>query len=133
MICSPEADLVLVVDSSGSIEFNERGDYELEKDFVINVINALGNLGPRGIQIGMVLFSDTAQNIFYLNTHTDKNQMINAVRNIPYLQQRTDIALAFRTLRDEQFVRNRGDRPEAPNIAIIITDGRQVNIYLKFT
>lgn len=125
LVCNPEADIILVVDSSGSIEFNNPGDYELEKRFIIDVINSLGALGPRGIQIGLVLFSDQVQNIFYLNTYQDKGQMINAVQNMPYIEQQTDIALAFENVRDRQLIPSRGDRPEAPNVAIIITDGKQ--------
>ena len=126
MICSLEADVILIVDSSGSIEHNGRGDYELEKQFIINVTNSLGQVGPRGIQFGLVLFSTSAQSIFYLNSYQDKTQMINAVRNMQYLAQQTDIAEAFQVVRDDQLVPGRGDRPEAPNVAIIITDGRQV-------
>ena len=128
MICHAETDVILIVDSSGSIEFNERGDYELEKQFVINVINSLGVLGPQDIQIGMVLFSTSAQNIFFLNTYQDKGQMINAVNNIPYLEQQTDIIEAFQVVRDQQLIPSRGDRPSVPNVAIIITDGFQVTL-----
>ena len=132
MICSAEADVILLVDSSGSIEYNERGDYDLEKEFIINIINALGELGPRGIQIGLVLFSTSPQNIFYLNQFQDKGQMINAVRNMPYLAEETDIAEAFTNVRDQQLIPSRGDRPEAPNVAIIITDGFQVKCFHNF-
>ena len=120
--------MILLVDSSGSIEHNERGDYELEKQFIINVINSFGAVGPQDIQIGMVLFSTSAQNIFFLNTYQNKGQMISAVRNIPYLELQTDIVEAFQVVRDQQLIPERGDRPAVPNVAIIITDGFQVRL-----
>ena len=128
MVCHAEADVIIVMDSSGSIEHNERGDYELEKEFVVNVINALGPLGPQDIQIGMVLFSTSPENIFFLNTYQDKGQMINAVRNVRYMQEQTDIIEAFEYVRDQQLIPSRGDRRAVPNVAIIITDGFQVRL-----
>ena len=128
MVCHAEADVIIVMDSSGSIEHNEPGDYELEKEFVVNVINALGPLGPQDIQIGMVLFSTSPENIFFLNTYQDKGRMINAVRNVRYMREQTDIIEAFEYVRDQQLIPSRGDRRAVPNVAIIITDGVQVRL-----
>lgn len=96
---------------------------------MVNVINSLGALGPRGIQIALVLFSTNAQVIFRLNQFTtDKAPMIAQVQAVPYLAQQTDIAAAFRLIQSDVFVQANGDRPEAPNVIIIITDGRQVSL-----
>ena len=134
--CTPQADIVFMLDSSGSIWFNNQGDqnnppdFQVEKDFVIDVIEGLGGrVGSDAIQIGLVVFGTDATNTFYLNQFQSKAQAEQAVRNVRYLgtTQQTNMYKAFNDLRTDQFNENRGDRRNAPNIAIIITDGRQVS------
>ena len=136
--CTPQADIVFMLDSSGSIWFNNRGnppnptnppDFEVEKNFVINVIEGLGGrVGRDAIQIGLILFGTDATDTFYLNRYQSKGEAEAAVRAVQYLgtTQQTNMVRAFDNLRNEQFNPNRGDRSAAPNIAIIVTDGKQV-------
>ncbi len=123
--CLPEADVVFLIDRSGSIG---AANYELEKQFVISVVQALGgDLASGGIHVGAVVFGTTVSDPFYLRTYErDANSIINAIRSLRYTDPtaKTNMARALINMRDNQFIRANGDRPEGPNIAILITDGR---------
>ena len=125
-VCTPQADIVFLIDSSGSIEFNRQGDYQAELNFVTNVINGFGQVGDNGIRVGLVLFGTRAESRFYLRQSTSKEAVTRAVSSLTYLAAETNIAEAFRVAREEQFTAQNGDRPNAPNVIIIVTDGRQV-------
>ena len=71
----------------------------------------------------MILFSDSAQSFFSLNTHSNSASLVNAIQNLPYLDGRTNTQAALTLLRTEQFTPQNGDRPSATNVAIVITDG----------
>lgn len=114
-----------MVDSSGSIEFDRRGDYQLEKDFINRVVNSL-QIGQNAVRVGLLIFGTDTENIFYLNSYYDRNQIVQAVNNMRYMATETNIARAFETARDQQFQQARGDRPDVPNVIITITDGKQV-------
>ena len=43
--------------------------------------------------------------------------------SIPYIYGSTNTADSLKTMREQIFNPARGDRPDAPNIAIILTDG----------
>ena len=75
------------------------------------------------LQFGLVTFSYVATNIFYLNSYDDKNQLQSAILNTPYVGSYTNTSGGIRTATYEQFISSRGDRGNANNIAIIITDG----------
>ena len=47
--------------------------------------------------------------------------------NLPYTGGTTNTAEALRVLRTEMFVAERGDRPDAINIAVVVTDGKSNN------
>ena len=123
---------MFLIDSSGSIEFNRRGDYQLELNFVRDVINGFGAVGDNGIRVGLVLFGTKAASRFYLRQSTSKEVVLNAVSSLTYLDAQTNIAEAFKLAREDQFIERNGDRPNAPNVIIIVTDGRQVGCYLPF-
>ena len=60
---------------------------------------------------------------FPLNRYNSKSSMFPAIRSIPYVYGSTNTADGLRVLRSEVFNQANGDRPEVPNVAIIITDG----------
>ena len=124
------ADIVMVIDSSGSIRDNnpQDGSYDnwnLLLQFVERIIDDL-YIETGQVRIGAVRFSTNAQNVFYLKefaTSLDKNALKNKIRNMGYLGGHTNTAAAINIMHHEQFRRENGDRPDVQNIAIIITDG----------
>lgn len=51
------------------------------------------------------------------------SEINEAVDKIPYTYGSTNTADSLKSMREELFNPTRGDRPDAPNIAIILTDG----------
>jgi len=60
---------------------------------------------------------------FYLNNHTDISSIRAAVRDIPYFGGNTNTTGGLRVMRTQVFQQAYGDRPDVPNVCILITDG----------
>jgi Mg-chelatase subunit ChlD len=60
---------------------------------------------------------------FYLNNYTDITSLRAAVRGIPYLGGNTNTTGGLRVMRTQIFNQAYGDRPDVPNVCILITDG----------
>ncbi len=78
------ADLVFVVDSSGSIRDKGFENWDTILTFVSDLVTALP-VGENGVRIGMVVFSNNARNEFYLNSDYDMNSLITRITNARYL------------------------------------------------
>ncbi len=119
------ADIVFIVDSSGSIRRSNTpavDNWQLVKSFLIAVVNFLP-VEKEKVRIGLVLYSKSAENVFYLNTYNSQELMTMEIENLKYLDGFTNTSGAIRMMQFEQFVRDQGDRPDVQNIAIILTDG----------
>ena len=117
---------MFIVDTSGSIVDRYTGDDSITYlDKVLNTVNGIiYNLaqGDRDINFGMVSFANVPRIGFYLNTYTDINDIMRAVNNTPVGGYSTNVADAFEIARARVFGQD-GDRPDAPNIIIFISDG----------
>ena len=127
--CEPQQveglDVVFVLDSSGSIG---RQNFESMKETVINIVSSL-TIGPQKTRVAVVRFSSQAVLLFNLNTHTTKETLSEAIRDINYSGGGTNTAAALQLLRTSVFSELLGVRSdiEATKIAIVITDGRSNN------
>ena len=70
-----------------------------------------------------MVYSEFAQDEFYLNTHNTKTAVQEAIKNVVYMGSFTNTSGGLRHMKDIQFTSARGDRSNVPNIAIVITDG----------
>lgn len=151
-------DLVFVIDNSGSVNDNTQDDFTTLLAFCSNITM---KMDLEMVRVGMVVFSRTAQNIFYLNTYVlaketivlycysyqaeiyrnvmrvasltssissscryhNKNDLWHAIASVQTMGSFTNTSGAIRTMMRDQFIAYRGDRPDAKNVAIIITDG----------
>lgn len=86
----------------------------------MDLVNVNGNSGTR---IGVVIYSLEAQNLFYLNSFSSLDQIKNAIMTAPYKGSYTNTSGGIRAMTFEQFTEDNGDRPNVPNVAIVITDG----------
>lgn len=48
---------------------------------------------------------------------------MDAIQNIKYIYGSTNTADALQVMREDMFIRSRGDRSDAPNICVLLTDG----------
>ena len=60
---------------------------------------------------------------FYLTNFTDTESLENAIRNIPYCGGNTNTSGALRLTRTQIFNTANGDRPDVPNVIVLVTDG----------
>jgi len=117
--CSGVLDVVFILDAAGTVHA-ERWHYVLE--FVINTVLNL-DIYPTRTQVGLIYFSDDAFVGFTLNKFSTRQDIINAVRTIPYIGGRTNTASAFRLARRTLFDPTNGDRPDAKNVIIYVANG----------
>jgi hypothetical protein len=82
-------------------------------------------IGPNNVQIGLSVFSDYSitQTQYFLNAYPDKPPLL-AASNFTYPNgKKTCISCGLQLATDECFVPANGDRADAQNIAILVTDG----------
>ena len=59
---------------------------------------------------------------WHLNTYNRKEDVLQGVRTLVYRPGRTNMAEAMATMRDNMFTQANGDRPDVPNIGIMVGD-----------
>ncbi len=79
------------------------------------------------MQIGLVLYSDSASVEFYLEDYDSLEDVIDHIRGIVHILGNTNTADGLETMHDDVFRTDRGDRSGVPNVAVLLTDG-QANI-----
>ena len=119
-------DIGFIIDGSGSIRDANPSDgsfdnWNLLLQFVASVIDRL----PRsGTQVGAVLFSDRGELLFRLNRYTNLQDARDAILRTRYPGANTNTSGGLYVARTQLFNVNNGDRPNVPNLAIVITDGK---------
>ncbi len=119
-MCTGLADIVFIVDASGSI--NEiTVNWPTVVEFLKTFVRAR-TIGPTQTQVGLVEFSNSAYTIFRLDEYSDTSGVLRGIDRMGYIGGRTNLAEALDLARTDVFGRP-GNRPEAKDIAIVITDG----------
>ncbi|XP_033728449.1 collagen alpha-1(XII) chain-like [Pecten maximus] len=75
------------------------------------------------VRVGVVTYSTAVSVQFHLNEHTSRHDIEKAIDSIPYQFGNTNTAGGLRTMHHVMFTSDHGDRPDAENICIILTDG----------
>ena len=97
--CYAQADIVFLLDSSGSVGAT---NFQKMLGFVRNVANNF-NIGPNAVQIGVDTFQTSHKAEFYLNTYSTKQPMLTAINNIKYIQGLTHTGEAIKFVADDSF------------------------------
>ena len=124
--CTAGLDVAIVLDKSQSVKLGN----------LAKVITFLGKLvgsfhpAPDADHFGLITFNKNAQLSFTLGNsqYHDKDALLQKIAEEPMVlqyQTRTDMALLM--ARDEMFTEAGGDRPDKPNIMIVLTDGKPTN------
>ncbi|XP_067097113.1 collagen alpha-1(XII) chain [Osmerus mordax] len=116
-----KADVVFVIDGSWSI-----GDESFSKvvQFVFSMIGAFDVIGPSGMQVSFVQYSDDSQTEFRLNSYQDKGNALAALQLIRYKGGNTKTGVALKHVHERVFAPNNGMRRNVPKVVVAITDGR---------
>jgi len=112
-------DLNFAVDSSSSLG---TANWNTALQFVADVSSQF-TIGPSDAQVAFVRFGDRATVEWGLTRYRDRTSLVNAIRNVPYLRERTNLNDALYLTRTEVFAPGRGTRPDALKVTIILTDG----------
>ncbi|XP_077453777.1 collagen alpha-6(VI) chain isoform X2 [Stigmatopora argus] len=114
------ADVVFVVDESGS-----NSNFQLVRSFLHSIVSGL-DVAPTGVQVGMVMYSDSARAPFYLNTFDDKRDLLTHLKMMPYKGGGTNTGAALNFTRESVFTKKKGCRKdkEVQQVAVVITDGK---------
>lgn len=113
-------DLVFIIDSSRSVRPHE---FETMRKFMINIIQTL-DVSPNATRVGVVQYSSQVQNVFSLRTFSRVEDMVKSINEIIPLAQGTMTGLAIQYAMTVAFSAVEGARPNVPDVAVIVTDGR---------
>ena len=116
------------MDSSGSINWLDQGNYDRMKNFINTFLDyPQFDIDNGFTRVGLIYYSDDPRVAFTLQTHTSKIAVENAVLGVEYLGSKTDTSAALRLARTGIFQQNLGDRPNVVNAIIILTDGESTS------
>uniref|UniRef100_A0A8C5NH49 Collagen alpha-1(XXVIII) chain n=1 Tax=Gouania willdenowi TaxID=441366 RepID=A0A8C5NH49_GOUWI len=110
-------ELVFVIDSSESVGPE---NFEIIKDFVNALVDRV-TVGRNATRIGLVLYSLEVRLVFNLARYVTKQDIKQAIRNIPYMGEGTYTGTAIRKATQEAFY---SSRLGVSKVAIVITDGQ---------
>ena len=118
---------MFVIDDSGSIKdanvVGQQDNWERVKDFVQAMVDLL-NVGWINTRVGVVTFSNEGIKQFELDDYWEKPALKSAISTLPYQGGNTNTTGGLRVARQQLFVSNAGDRSEASNIIVLVTDGK---------
>ncbi|XP_018415447.1 PREDICTED: collagen alpha-3(VI) chain [Nanorana parkeri] len=116
-------DVVFLVD--GSTKTGSEGLANI-RDFIIKVIQNF-QIEPNKVRVGLVQFSNDPTSVFYLKTHTTKQDLISSVRRLRLKGGTSlNIGKALDYVSKNQFVKSAGSRIDegVPQHLVLLTGGK---------
>ncbi|XP_078580606.1 uncharacterized protein LOC144864418 isoform X3 [Branchiostoma floridae x Branchiostoma japonicum] len=120
----PGADLVFLLDGSGSIGTD---NFQLVKAFTKEVIRNFA-ISPTATRVGLLQYSDTIDNEFFMNEYNTRDELYTAVDNVVYKTGGTFTGFAVEFTRQIAFRTSAGTRDNYPDILIVVTDGNSEDV-----
>lgn len=114
-----KADIMFLVDSSGSIGFT---NFETMKTFMKNLVGKI-QIGADRSQVGVVQFSDYNKEEFQLNKYSTREEIYAAIDGMSPINRNTLTGSAL-TFVNEYFDLSKGGRPQVRKFLILLTDGQ---------
>uniref|UniRef100_A0A8C7CPZ8 VWFA domain-containing protein n=1 Tax=Oncorhynchus kisutch TaxID=8019 RepID=A0A8C7CPZ8_ONCKI len=117
-----QGDLVLLIDSSGSISTT---DFTIMKKFATDLVSSF-NIAEQSFRVGVAQFSSDPKKEFFLNEYYTEAEVNNQINNMMQIRYTTNIGKALDYVRTEYFQPARGSRINAKvsQNLVVITDGR---------
>lgn len=113
------ADIVFLLDTSASIR---EEDFDKQVVFVEHIVNTLP-VGETGVHVAVSTFGSDVATHFYLNSHYNKNNLLDAIGRIRYRGGKTDTGRAIKHARKVLYSEKHGGRNGVEQVLIVITDG----------
>ncbi|XGW16936.1 hypothetical protein V3C99_001958, partial [Haemonchus contortus] len=114
-------DVLFLLDSSNA--FNQQKFMHAIK-LIIETVSQFRNIGPNGTQVSLVQFNTEPYLEFSLRKHNCKQWLIDDIADTDYMQGGSMLGKAVEKVSRFAFTKNRGDRPDAENVLVILTDGQ---------
>ncbi|XP_072507398.1 collagen alpha-4(VI) chain-like [Notamacropus eugenii] len=114
-----KADILFLVDGSERVRSR---DFEKMKEFMRQMVNK-SDIGPEKVQIGLLQFSSSTQEVFQLNTYFSKVDILRAISDMVQLKEGTLLGSAL-SFASPYFDSPRGGRPNVPQYLVLIIDGK---------
>ena len=108
-----------MLDSSTSVG---QDNYAKMLKFCKDFLHA-ANIDSGDVRVGVVSYSTKVTVEFNLNEYKNRKDLNEAIDNIPWRYGSTNTADGLLSMHDVMFTAANGDRPNVPNIAVVITDG----------
>ena len=118
--CSSVIDLLFLLDTSGSTKHEYFVNHI--KPFIKNIVDNM-NIANDETRIAVLTWGDKPYPQFYLDDYTTKEDVKFAIEELPFSNGRTNTADALKVGRDTMFVAPKGDRSDAKNLIIVVSDG----------
>ncbi|XP_073689768.1 collagen alpha-6(VI) chain [Garra rufa] len=115
-----QADVVLLVDSSGSIG---ESNFTKVREFLHAFVDRL-NLRPDKVRVGLAQFSDEPYQEFLLGDYSDRKDLHQKFNKVNYRRGGTNTGRALTFIHEKYFSLA---RQNVPSIAIVITDGESTD------
>ena len=119
-------DYVFLVDISGSVHAIDIDNWGYIVEFMVDFTEQI-TLGPLKGRVGVVTFGNNGVLQINLDDYSNKTLLQEAIRNLPFHRQPTNVASGLNTLVDESFLSDNGGRDAARDVAIMIYDGEPHN------
>ena len=111
---------MFVVDESGSIGSD---DFNLMKSFLSQLVSRL-DIDSGSTRVGLVTYSTRVGTTITLNAHTSVASLQSAIMALSYSGGNTNTADALSYVRTSMLTSSAGDRVDAPNVVVVLTDGQ---------
>ncbi|XP_072532864.1 collagen alpha-6(VI) chain [Salminus brasiliensis] len=115
-------DVVFIVDKSGNMGPE---NFQLVRNFLQNTISGL-DVGMDKVRVAIVDYSDEPRADVYLNTFSNKSNILQHVKTLSYGRGKTNTGEALKYAKDKVFTKERGSRSDekVQQIAVVVTDGQ---------
>ena len=99
-----------------------RERFEILTNFAASLVENL-DVSENRTRIALIFWANQAEIAFNLNSFQNKHDIVEAIKLIPYyMGGGNNISGALRLLRRNIFNQSAGDRPQARNIAVVVTN-----------
>ncbi|VDI63865.1 Hypothetical predicted protein [Mytilus galloprovincialis] len=117
--CVEKADIVFLIDASGSVR---PANFKKELEFASEMVGNL-TIGSDYVHIGVVTFDSQAYLRLKIGQYNETATIQDAIMKIPYTSRGTSTDVALQFVLTKVFVPQAGDRPNAKDVLVVLTDG----------
>jgi len=97
------------------------------KSFLSRLVSRL-DIDSGNTRVGLVKYYTSVSNGFNLSDHLSLSSVQSAISSVSYQGGGTSASVALRYVRTTMLTPEAGDRPNVPNVVVVLTDGRSQDI-----